>query len=101
MRGAAILSRLSNAIVVDVGGTTTDVGCLKAGFPREANSTVEIGGVRTLFRMPDLLSLGLGGGTVVDADTGTVGPESVGNQLTTDAMVFGGSRLTAARRWIA
>jgi N-methylhydantoinase A/oxoprolinase/acetone carboxylase beta subunit len=95
MRGAAILSRLSNAIVVDVGGTTTDVGCLKAGFPREANSTVEIGGVRTLFRMPDLLSLGLGGGTVVDADTGTVGPESVGNQLTTDAMVFGGSRLTA------
>jgi N-methylhydantoinase A/oxoprolinase/acetone carboxylase beta subunit len=116
MRGAAILSRLSNAIVVDVGGTTTDVGCLKAGFPREANSTVEIGGVRTLFRMPDLLSLGLGGGTVVDADTGTVGPESVGNQLTTDAMVFGGSEHweenswptsrggcvhCSARRWIA
>ncbi len=36
---------------------------LKSGFPREANAAIEVGGVRTLFRMPDLLSLGLGGGT--------------------------------------
>ena len=40
-----------------------------AGFPREANRTVEVGGVRTLFRMRDLLSLGLGGGSVVDEET--------------------------------
>ncbi len=51
--------------MVDVGGTTTDIGSLRHGFPREANNVVEIGGVRTLFRMPDLLSLGLGGGTRV------------------------------------
>src|SRR2546426_16513 len=62
MRGAAFLSGLSDAIVIDVGGTTTDIGSLRHGFPREANNVVEIGGVRTLFRMPDLLSLGLGGG---------------------------------------
>src|SRR5262249_55220401 len=55
MRGAAFLSRLTDAIVVDVGGTTTDIGCLRHGFPREANNVVEVGGVRTLFRMPDLL----------------------------------------------
>ena len=54
MRGAAHLSGLNDAMVVDVGGTTTDIGHLKAGFPREANTVVEIGGVRTLFRMPDL-----------------------------------------------
>ena len=60
MRGAAFLSRLDDAVVVDVGGTTTDVGCLRHGFPREANAVVEVGGVRTLFRMPDLLSLGRG-----------------------------------------
>ena len=29
---------------------------------------VEVGGVRTLFRMPDLLSIGLGGGTAISAD---------------------------------
>ena len=68
MRGAAFLSGLADAIVVDVGGTSTDIGQLRRGFPREANSVVEIGGVRTLFRMPDLLSIGLGGGSVVSRD---------------------------------
>ena len=55
MRGAAFLSGLADAMVVDVGGTSSDVGQLRRGFPREANSVVEIGEVRTLFRMPDLL----------------------------------------------
>src|SRR5947207_13469509 len=95
MRGAAFLSRLADALVVDVGGTTTDVGDLRHGFPREANNVVEVGGVRTLFRMPDLLSLGLGGGTLVSDDPLTVGPVSVGYRLTERALVFGGDTLTA------
>ena len=95
MRGAAHLSGLSDAMVVDVGGTTTDIGHLKAGFPREANTVVEIGGVRTLFRMPDLLSIGLGGGSLVDTEHHTVGPVSVGYGLTSKALVFGGGQLTA------
>ena len=37
MRGAALLSGLSDAIVVDIGGTTSDVGALAHGFPREAS----------------------------------------------------------------
>jgi N-methylhydantoinase A/oxoprolinase/acetone carboxylase beta subunit len=94
MRGAAFLSGLDDAVVIDVGGTTTDVGCLKHGFPREANAVVEIGGVRTLFRMPDLLSLALGGGTLVEAAPLAIGPRSVGFRLTEQALVFGGDRLT-------
>ncbi|TDI35861.1 MAG: hydantoinase/oxoprolinase family protein [Acidobacteria bacterium] len=94
MRGAAFLSGIEDALVVDVGGTTTDVGCLKAGFPREANNVVEIGGVRTLFRMPDLLSMGLGGGTLI-GDGVSIGPQSVGFRLTEKALVFGGDTLTA------
>lgn len=95
MRGAAYLSGLRDAMVVDVGGTTTDVGHLKNGFPREASRVVEVGGVRTLFRMPDLLSVGLGGGSIVDAARRRVGPDSVGYRLTRQARVFGGSTLTA------
>jgi N-methylhydantoinase A/oxoprolinase/acetone carboxylase beta subunit len=95
MRGAAFLTGLEDAIVVDVGGTTTDVGVLQAGFPREANNVVEIGGVRTLFRMPDLLSVGLGGGSLVEADGSSIGPLSVGHRITTEALVFGGNTLTA------
>jgi len=95
MRGAAFLSKRDEALVIDVGGTTTDIGSLRHGFPREANSVVEIGGVRTLFRMPDLLSLGLGGGTLVRREPAlTIGPASVGYRLTEQALVFGGDVLT-------
>ena len=95
MRGAAYLSSIDNAIVVDVGGTTTDVGQLVSGFPRESNTVVEIGGVRTLFRMPELLSFGLGGGSHVCLDPLQVGPLSVGYQLIHDGLIFGGNQLTA------
>ena len=52
---------------------------------------VEVGGVRTLFRMPDLLSIGLGGGSLVDpSNPARIGPASVGYRLTEQALVFGG-----------
>jgi len=94
MRGAAFLTGMEDAMVVDVGGTTSDIGCLVRGFPREANNVVEIGGVRTLFRMPDLLSIGLGGGTMVSDVPLVVGPRSVGFRLPEQALVFGGKVLT-------
>src|SRR5690348_7592236 len=95
MRGAAFLSGLTDAMVIDVGGTTTDIGQLRRGFPREANSVVEVGGVRTLFRMPDLLSIALGGGSLIEPDPLAIGPHSVGYRLTRDALVFGGHTMTA------
>ena len=98
IRGASYLSHLDNAIVIDVGGTTTDLGVIQAGFPRESGVAVTIGGVRTNFRMPDVVSIGLGGGSIVreHADGSvTVGPDSVGYEITKKALVFGGDVLTA------
>lgn len=95
MRGAAFLTGLKDAIVVDVGGTTTDVGVLQHGFPRVAALAVDIGGVRTNFRMPDTHSMGLGGGSLVQTDPIKVGPQSVGYEITEKAIVFGGDILTA------
>ena len=95
MRGAAFLSGIKEAIVVDIGGTTTDVGALHHGFPREASIAVEVGGVRTNFRMPDVLSLGLGGGSLVKTDPLAIGPQSVGFRLSEEALIFGGQTLTA------
>src|SRR5437867_4478598 len=90
MRGAAFLSGVLDCAVVDVGGTTTDVGVLQRGFPREASVAVEIGEVRTNFRMPDVFSFGLGGGSLVRSNGALqVGPESVGYELTSKALVFG------------
>ena len=96
MRGAALLSGLEDCAVVDIGGTTSDVGVLQHGFPREASVSVDIGGVRTNFRMPDVLSLGLGGGSYVRGDAPALGPDSVGYELPSRALVFGGQTLTAS-----
>jgi N-methylhydantoinase A/oxoprolinase/acetone carboxylase beta subunit len=95
MRGAAFLSGRDDCAVVDIGGTTTDVGMLQHGFPREAAIAVAIGDVRTNFRMPDVLSLGIGGGSLVNPGTSQVGPQSVGYELPRRALVFGGDTLTA------
>lgn len=96
MRGAAFLAGAKNAMVVDIGGTTSDIGMLIAGFPRESALAVDIGGVRTNFRMPDVLAIGLGGGSIIRGpDDVSVGPDSVGFELTKRALVFGGETLTA------
>ena len=96
MRGAAYLTGAADAVVADIGGTSTDVGVLANGFPRESSAGVEIGGVRTNFRMPDILAIALGGGTVVrnGGAAVSVGPQSVGYRLQQDALVFGGSTPT-------
>ena len=95
MRGAAYLSGLTDCVVVDVGGTTTDVGALVKGFPREASLAVNIAAVRTNFRMPDVVSIALGGGSIVETEPLRVGPESVAFRLQEEALVFGGGTLTA------
>jgi N-methylhydantoinase A/oxoprolinase/acetone carboxylase beta subunit len=68
---------------------------LLRGFPREASVAVDIAGVRTNFRMPDVYSFGLGGGSIVSEEPLKIGPQSVGYELTTKGLIFGGSVLTA------
>ena len=96
MRGAAFLTGLTDAAVIDIGGTTTDVGMLVGSFPRSRSEGATIGGVLTNFRVPDVYSFGLGGGSIVrpGADM-TIGPDSVGFRLPEKALCFGGDTLTA------
>lgn len=101
MRGAAALSGLDTCAVVDIGGTTSDVGVLVRGFPRQARGEVCIAGVRTKLRMPDMLSIGVGGGSLVSDDGAVVGPASVGYRLPTEALVFGGHTFTATDAAVA
>lgn len=50
--------RRADGIVVDIGGTTTDVGLLQQGFPRPASTEALLAGVRINQRVPDILSIG-------------------------------------------
>jgi len=101
MRGAAFLTGVADVMVIDIGGTTADVGALVNSFPRPASLAVEIGGVRTNFRMPDVYSFGLGGGSIVNPEPLRIGPQSVGYELTSKALAFGGAVLTASDIGIA
>lgn len=105
MRGAAFLIQGEEKqegqamMVVDIGGTTTDIGLLLAnGFPRQQAAYSELAGVRMNFSCPDIKSIGLGGGSIIrKGNSGrpmTVGPDSVGYKLTEEAVVFGGDVLT-------
>lgn len=104
MRGAAFLCAQEGDIhgktivVVDIGGTTTDVGLLlPSGYPRQSMSYSEVGGVRVNFSMPQVESIGLGGGSIVRETKGeiTVGPDSVGADIKQRALVFGGDTVTS------
>ena len=96
IRGAAYLSGIKHAVVVDIGGTSTDVGMLVNGFPRKSSVAEDVDGIRTNFHTPDILSLGLGGGSLVSQNGEIrIGPQSVGHRLLEDALIFGGEQLTA------
>ena len=97
VRGSVYLSGIENGVVVDIGGTSTDVAYIVNGFPRESSITVNIGGVKTNIRCPDLLSIALGGGTIVKSHNDEVtglGPESVGYNLVRLGRSFGGPLTT-------
>lgn len=96
IRGAAHLSGVNDGIVIDVGGTTTDIGMIKSGFPRASSAGAEIGGVTTGIHLPDIVSLAIGGGSIVtDLPEVKVGPQSVGRQLNEVSRAYGGEVTTA------
>jgi DUF917 family protein/N-methylhydantoinase A/oxoprolinase/acetone carboxylase beta subunit len=108
LRGAAFLSQILHdkpikddgsilpKIVLDVGGTSTDAGCLVEGrYPRDSNSEAYIAGVRCNHRTADVVSIALGGGSIVSEDGTCIGPESVGANITSEALCFGGTVCTA------
>jgi N-methylhydantoinase A/oxoprolinase/acetone carboxylase beta subunit len=95
IRGAYVLTQISDAIVVDTGGTTSNIGALTKGYPRESLE-VDIGGVRTNIRAPDVVAVGIAGGTIIRANEDIeIGPESVGYQLVEKGLAWGGDVLTA------
>ena len=103
IRGAALLVGdeigQNGCVVVDIGGTTTDVGyLLKNGYPRLAKSYTDLAGVKINLEMPSVESIGLGGGSLLRISPlgkVTVGPESVAHDISTKALCFGGEVATA------
>ncbi|KAH6977446.1 hypothetical protein BKA56DRAFT_633121 [Ilyonectria sp. MPI-CAGE-AT-0026] len=104
LTGAVFLANIQDrlnqgALVLDIGGTTSDVCAVDpSGLPRPAAAFSHLAGVRTNFSVSNLRSIGVGGGSIVQlsdlGDAVTVGPHSVGKELTARSRAFGGQVLT-------
>lgn len=65
--GAAYLTGTADAIVSDIGGTTTDYAMLQSGLPRLNAEGATVGGWRTMVEAVDMQTVGLGGDSEIHA----------------------------------
>lgn len=78
--GACWLTGLNDAVVVDMGGTTTDIGIVTGAIPAASENGASVGGWRTRVRSIDMWTAGLGGDSrirVKSADEIHIGPRRV------------------------
>lgn len=98
LEGTAALARmygLDHAVMMDIGGTTTDVGVVTAGGVAVAQHGA-IEGVQISYPMSDVSSTGVGGSSVIRVVDGAivVGPQSVGAAPGPACFGFGGRQAT-------
>lgn len=72
--GARHMTGLDNAIVSDIGGTTTDVAVLDRGRPRLDPEGATVGGFRTMVEAVAMRTFGLGGDSEVALEEGGLIP---------------------------
>ena len=79
LSGAAHLVGEQNALVADIGGTTTDIAVLESGYPRLSEHGATIGGWSTMVEAADIRTGGLGGDSEVRlVDRGMIGGVRLG-----------------------
>ncbi len=72
LTGAMNVPSVKDAIVVDIGGTTTDIGMVSDGFIHILDEGASICGHRTRVRAADICTYGLGGDTGMEIVDGRV-----------------------------
>ncbi len=94
-RALAEIYGLKHVLMIDVGGTTTDIGTV-AGREILTDRRGTIAGIPTSFPMSNVESAGIGGSSVITVTDGaiTVGPESVGAAPGPACFGFGGTSAT-------
>lgn len=78
--GGRFLSRTQDALVVDVGGTTTDLALIQQGEVTISEDGASVSGYKTSVKAANLLSIGLGGDSHISLDREnniTIGPQRV------------------------
>ncbi|MDH7509357.1 MAG: hydantoinase/oxoprolinase family protein [Methanomassiliicoccales archaeon] len=80
LMGGKVLGHVEDCIVVDIGGTSTDIAFMERGFPRLTQEGAVVGGWRTRVKAIDIWTCGLGGDSIIwlnDDGEICIGPERV------------------------
>lgn len=80
IKGAMHLAGMENAVIADMGGTTTDIARVADGKVVVTSDGAMVGGWKTQVRAIDIFTKGLGGDSKILIDEGgnvTIGPEKV------------------------
>ncbi len=72
MMGAVAMTGLKDAIVVDIGGTTTDIGVICGGIPSVDAEGITVGGKRTHIAAARITTAGMGGDSRLHVYKGAV-----------------------------
>ncbi len=75
--GAAHLAGVPDALIADMGGTTTDVAVLRSGRPELGEEGAVVGGHQTMVEAVRMHTHGIGGDSEVRLADRTVGPQLV------------------------
>jgi len=78
--GAKTLTDITDGIVVDMGGTTTDIAILKDGKPRLTKKGAKVGGWLTRVKAADITTIGIGGDSFIQVSKDrvlSIGPQKV------------------------
>jgi len=72
LTSAMVHTGIENALIADIGGTTTDLGIIRGGFVRTLDSGAVVGGHRTRVRAADVSTYGMGGDSRISVERGRV-----------------------------
>jgi len=95
--GARHLTGLKNALVVDMGGTTTDTAALEDGVVSVCETGSNVGGYKTHVKALEIRTAGLGGDSLIKWENGrfSIGPRRVAPIAWMAAMYPGWDRALA------
>jgi N-methylhydantoinase A/oxoprolinase/acetone carboxylase beta subunit len=66
--GGKMLSGKEDCVIVDIGGTSTDIAMVESGYPQIQFMGAEVGGWRTRVKAVDMYTVGLGGDSRITID---------------------------------
>ena len=96
LTSAMVHTGIQDALISDIGGTTTDLGIIHGGFVRTLDTGALVGGHRTRVRAADVSTYGMGGDSRISVEKGKI----VLSTIRIIPVCIAASRWPEVKQWI-